>query len=220
MAPTRSITGAVGRTAIMLVTAVMIGCGKDPPPPATPEPPAEPEQAEANAEKPVEPESEYSQAHADFTAQLHSLLDAIEAEASAEAAPADAPPTQPMAKAPEPTEAPPAATAAKTRTYKQMIIGQWQLSQGGRTMSMTFKADGTIEIDSEAMAAAQVSFSATYEWDSDDAFTVSISITGPDGNTNSMEQAARVKSMDDSSMTLVISQGGSESEQTFSRAAN
>ena len=125
-----------------------------------------------------------------------------------------------MAKALEPTEAPPAETVKKARTYKEMIIGQWQLSQGGRTMSMTFKADGTIEIDSEAMAAAQVSLSATYKWDSDDALTINMSIKGPDGNTQSVDQAVRVMSMDDSSMTLVISQGGSDSEQTLSRVAN
>ena len=45
-----------------------------------------------------------------------------------------------------------------------------------------------------------------------------MSMSGPDGQSFDQKISVTVKSMDDSSMTLVYKQGNNEQEQTFPRA--
>ncbi len=206
------------RVLTMLMPALLLalwsgGCSRDESP-AEP-PPAEPseqtEEAPTAAEEQAPPNA---QAIADFNAMLESVIDAEEALARRPEGPAAAAPETATAAAPPKADEAPAPVATSTdRSYKEKIVGTWTISRGGRDASIEFKSDGTA-----SMSTAGQTMEATYTWDSADAFTMSMSVPGPNGATISMDMTVTVRSLDDNEMTLVFSQGGHEREETLTRA--
>ena len=201
---------------LLVMLSLLAGCGGDE---ATPDEVLAEPATEPQPEQKQEKKDDNAQAHADYTAYLHRLFDEIEAEGKPPPKPKT--PTAVNAKAQAAgTDATKTDSPDKPKTYRELIIGKWEMSQGGQTITMNFKEDGTIELESEQMAKMNVSFDITYAWDSDDTFTMSMSMTGPNGQSHSQEVSATVKSLDATSMTLVSKHGGHEQEQSYTRVSD
>ncbi len=67
------------------------------------------------------------------------------------------------------------------------------------------------------MSAGGMDIDGSYSWDSDDTFSMTISMTLPNGASHTQTATVTVKSLDDSGMTLVIKDDRHEQEQTLTR---
>ncbi|MAE65367.1 MAG: hypothetical protein CMJ18_13935 [Phycisphaeraceae bacterium] len=196
---------------VCLVAICLSACGSErEAPDVAPEPAAPTETVTQADDKPDEKADARAQAIADFNAELERLLDAFEA---ARRAPKDKPPASATAPGPAPVAAAPSPSMAEPQApnYRKMIIGSWQSPNRGN-VSIEFHEDGSL-----TMAGGPPNMSATYSWTGDDTFDMSMSITLPDGNSHEQSISMRVKSMDATTMVLVVSHGGQEMEETLTR---
>ena len=200
-----------GLSVVILVTALAAGCGRDEPAPPPPPPPDE------AAKPPPEPEPEPTEEPLDWSL-FRELLD--EYDPQPVAAPKAAPT---VAKAPEPTAPDAPQVEAKARTYKELIVGKWRITGGGMggdaNMTIEFKADGSIDMSGATGGHAPT---VTYKWDSADTFTMTIAMDLPDGSSHEGTVKCTIKSLDESSMTIVGKPEGSdrEDERTFTRVTD
>lgn len=108
----------------------------------------------------------------------------------------------------------PAPEAPKAKTRKEMILGSWTLASGMPNMTMTFNANGTLDIYSPDMPP-EMRIDATYTWDSDDRLTFNSTIHMADGNTMSNSDGATIISLTDNELVLTNDRMGME--QRFTR---
>lgn len=125
--------------------------------------------------------------------------------------PSDAKPAEAIAEAP--AEAAP--EAPKTKSRREMILGSWNMSEGGQTATMTFNADGSLNISVSNAPPEMPQMSATYSWDSDDHITINISMTLPDGNTHNDSSGATIVELTED--RLVMRDDRMSMERTLTR---
>ena len=170
----------------MAVAALLCaGCGRDEPKPIantpTPAPTATPEAVEEVEGSPT------------LTAEeMQKIVDEETAKWEAEQAKTT---TAPQPQAAVPTVAAP--REAKGKTYKELIIGKWQVTDANSTMTIEFNSDGTLT-GTEKRGEREHTMAGSYRWES--ANTLVLTMKGPDGQTHEVTQT--VDSLDEDSLTI------------------
>jgi hypothetical protein len=136
----------------------------------------------------------------------------------------DEAPDQTIDETPPPQEAEPVEEAVPepepveraALTPQQMILGEWTMTERGHTIVMTFYEDGGLDFYSPDMPQdLPIDMDASYTWDSDDHFTIHMSMTGPDGQTRDESVGMTIVSLTENQMTLRDDRR--DEEQTFTR---
>ena len=171
--------------AIAVAALLCAACGRDKPEPVantpTPVPTATPEAAE-----------EVEEVAALTAEEMQKIVDEETAKWKAERAKAT---PVPRAQPAGPTVAAP--REAKGKTYKELIIGKWQVTDANSTMTIEFNSDGTLT-GTEKRGEREHTMAGSYRWES--ANTLVLTMKGPDGQTHEVTQT--VDSLDEDSLTI------------------
>ena len=177
--------------AIAVAALLCAACGRDEPEPVastpTPAPTAIPKAVEA---------AEEAEELAALTAEeMQKIVDEETAKWKAEQAKATA---APNAQAAGPTAAAPSAPKAKT--YKELIIGKWELAENNNSVTFEFSSDGTLTVSSSA-EGREMTITGSYKWESANTLAMTMKMER-NGQTSEKSKTLTVDSLDDSSLTM------------------
>ena len=192
--------------AIAIAALLFAGCGKDEPEPVAntpiPAPTATPEA--------VEQAGQDAEDAGWTTEQIQKMAEEEMAKLKAEQGKATA---VPKAQAVQPAAAAP--SAAKAKTYKELIVGKWELTENNATVTVEFSSDGTLSVSVKAQER-DVTMSGSYKWESSNSLSMTMKMELPDGQTSEQSRTMTVDSLDENSLTMT----GDNDTKTLTRVTD